>query len=501
MSLLKDIKTSLKDILIYSFGNLSTKLVGFILIPLYTQHLSVEDYAILAILEISAQLLIAVFGFRISAALLRLYWDQTYINNQKTMFFTSLSFISFVSALMISGLVIFAQPLSFYLFDNSDYSYLLKIMFLSTGLQIIAQFCLTLIRIQEKPLLYSMSNLFRLLVTLTLTIYFIAFLNKSLEAIYEAQLIGYSILFITISKFIWQNIDFKFEKQTLKDMLSYSFPLIFAEISGAIFTITSRFCLKFLSTLYYVGIFSLGFKVSNTLKVFIVSSVMLAITPMIFKKINDPDCKRFYSKIMTYFSFGLMLFVLVISIFGKELIHLIAKNRDYWEAHTVIPMLSFAIFFGMLKDVSLTGLHISKRTNIISAIISGMAIINLIFNIFLIPIWQSVGAALATLTAQLLFFIIIYKAAQHYYFIPYEILKVFKIILVGIIIFALSFYTNPPTLIIRLLVKMALISLFPFILYFWNFYEEIELIRLRESWQKWKNPKKWKDNRNQDKTV
>ena len=284
-------------------------------------------------------------------------------------------------------------------------------------------------------------------------------------------------------------------------MLTYSFPLIFAEISGTIFTITSRYCLKFLTTLYYVGIFSLGFKISNTLKVLIVSSVMLAISPMIFKKMNDPDCKRFYSKIMTYFSFGLMLFVLVISIFGKELIHLLTNNRDYWEAHTVIPMLSFAIFFGMLKDVSLTGLHISKRTSIISAIISGMAIINLIFNIILIPVWQSVGAAMATLTAEVLFFIIIYKAAQHYYFIPFEISKVLKIILVGIIIFVLSFYLNPPDLIIRLLVKMALIITFPFILYFWNFYEEIELIRLRQSWHKWKNPKKWKDNVSKDKTI
>ena len=52
MSLINDLRSSVKDSVIYSCGNRSTKLVGFVLIPLYTKYLSVEDYAILAILEI-----------------------------------------------------------------------------------------------------------------------------------------------------------------------------------------------------------------------------------------------------------------------------------------------------------------------------------------------------------------------------------------------------------------------------------------------------------------
>jgi O-antigen/teichoic acid export membrane protein len=491
MSLLNDIRSGVKDSIIYSFGNLSTKLVGFILIPLYTKYLSVEDYAILALLEISAQFIVAVFGFRISSALLRLYWDKEYAGKQKVMFFTSLSFLTGISLISMIVFIYLSDTISVLLFDNPEFSYPLILMFISTGMQIIALQCLTQIRINEKPLLFSISNFLRLITTLSFTVYFIAYQNKNIEAIYEAQLIGYIIFFLTIFRFIIRHIEFKIDHQMLYAMLAYSSPLILAEVASVIFTITSRYCLNFLSTLHEVGIFSLGFKMANTLKVFIVSSVMLAISPMIFKKIDDQDSKRFYSKIMTYFSFGLMFFVMAISIFGKEIIHFLAKNKSYWDAYQVIPILSLAIFFAMLKDVSLTGLHITKRTKVISAIISSMAILNIGLNAVFIILWQSIGAALATLMSQILFFISIYYAAQKYYPIPYEVIKIIKIIIVGLVLFGLSLYADNFDIIIRLVIKSTILLIYPVILYYWKFYEEIELIRLKQSWHKWKKIKNW----------
>jgi len=492
--MINSIRAAVRDSVIYGLGNLSTKLVGFILIPLYTKYLTVEDYAILAILEISSQLIIAVFGLRISSALFRLFWDKEYKKHQKAMFFTALSFLIVISLVSIVGFIFLSETISKLLFGRPDFSYPLILMFIASGLQINAILCLNQIRIKEKPILFSTSNVLKLIVTLLFTVYFIVYQNKNIEAIYEAQLIGYTIFFLSVFPFIKKSIELKFEPHILGAMLAYSTPLIFAEIAGVIFTITSRYCLNFLSTLHEVGIFSLGFKVANTLKVFIVSSVMLAISPMIFKKMNDPDAKRFYSKIMTYFSFGLMFFVLAISLFGKEIIHFLVKSRSYWDAHEVIPVLSMAIFFGMLKDISLTGLHLTKRTKMISFIISIIAILNVFLNIYFIDIWQSLGAAFATLISQILFFSTIYYFAQKYYHIPYELLKVFKILLIGVLLYGIAVYADQFDLIQRLVIKSTILIIYPIILYYWNFYEEIELLRMRQSWYKWKNIKNWPRN-------
>ena len=499
--MLKTVKSIAKNSIIYGIGNISSKLVGFILIPLYTKHLSVYDYGILSIIEITLQLLVSLIGLKIYSALLRWYWDKDYKFKQKSLFFTSSSFVLFISVLIVIGLSLTADKLANLLFGDTDYSYIIILMLISAGLQVNIQMIQTLMRIQEKPIIYSISSISRLILTLFCTIYFIVYLGQKVDGIYEAQIIGQILFFLITAWYVAKNIESKIEWLILKEMFIYSFPLIFAEVAGVVFAITSRYCLKFLITMEEVGVFSLGFKVANTIKVFMVASVMLAITPIIYKKMDDPDNKRFYSKIMTYFCFGIMFFVLGLSILGKESIKFLAQNHDYWDAYKIVPILSFSVLFAMLKDISLTGLHITKKTIVIAGLIMIMSVINLALNIIFIQVLATLGAALATLVAQILFFLVVYQYAQKYYPIPYEIPKILKMICVGILLYLLSLLTDELYLFYRLTIKLALISLFPIILYFWNFYEEIELIRLGQLWYKWKNPKKWKDNISKSKVA
>ncbi len=492
--MIENIKSTLKNSFIYSLGSISTKLAGLILIPLYTNYLSVPEYGILAIIEITTQLMIAIFALKINSALFRWYWDEDYKNKQKTIFFTCLIFSIIISLVFIIGLSKFSSYFSLLLFNSENYSYLIELMFLSAGLQIISQIPLTLMRLQEKSILYSTSNLIRLSFTLFFTIYFIVYLNKKVEAIYEAQIIGQVIYFIIMIKYILKNIDVKFELKILREMLVFSFPLIFVEISSVLFNITSRFCLKFMATLSDVGTFSLGFKIANSINVFIIGSAMMAVFPVVFKKMNDPDNKRFYSKLMTYFSFVTMIFILTFSMFSKEIIKILTENRDYWTAHEVIPIISLTIFFGMLKTLSLIGLHITKKTKIIAIITTLMMILNIGLNLILIFFWKSIGAATATLISQVVFFIYIYKSAQKRYYIPYEILKIQKIIMIGVILYLFSLFINDFSLFWRILLKSTLIIMFPISLYFIHFYEEIELLRLKQSWYKWKKIKNWPRN-------
>jgi len=278
-------------------------------------------------------------------------------------------------------------------------------------------------------------------------------------------------------------------------MLLYSFPLMIASLSGIVLSITDRFCLNFIGGLADVGNYSLGFKVANTIKVLIITSVQLAISPIIYKMMDQKGNKRFYSKIMTYFCFGVIIFVLGVSVFGKEVIKVLANsNKSYWDAYKVIPVISFAILFGMLKDTSLIGLNITKKTRVIAITMTIISVLNIILNLILIPHFNALGAAIATLISQTLFFIIIYRFSQKYYFIPYEIPKIIKMLALGITIVCASLFINDFAMPLRILIKFIMIGSFPFILYFFDFYEPIEILRLKQSWKKWKNPTRWKRN-------
>ena len=493
--MLEHVKSALKNSAIYSIGNVSTKLIGIILVPLYTQHLSLKEYGILSILEVSSQLLVTIFSANLYTAFFRWYWEKEYSDRQKSIFFTTFLSLIFISGLMVAGIYGFSNRLSVLLFDNSDFNYLIRLMSIAAALQILMDLVSALMRVQEKPVLYTSVNVAKLTISLILTVYFISSLHMGIDGIYKAQIISYVVYFILVSRYLIKNIRVHLEIRVLKEMIRFSLPLMISSVSGILLSIADRFCLKFLGELSYVGIYSLGFKIANTVKVFIISSVNLAISPVMYRVMDDPGNKRLYSKTMTYFAFGTMICVIGISVFGQEIIKFLAQNEAYWNAYKVIPIISFGLFFEMLKDTSLIGLNITKKTPVIARIIITSSIINIALNLLLIPYFSYIGSALASLVTQIIYFLLIYHSAQKYYPIPYEMEKIGKIMLCGMVLIVFGLILSPYALWIRLTGKLLLILSFPFILYLWNFYEPIEIQTIKGAWRKWRNPLNWKKNR------
>ena len=135
-----------------------------------------------------------------------------------------------------------------------------------------------------------------------------------------------------------------------------------------------------------------------------------------------------------------------------------------------------------------------KKTYFNAPIITIGLILNIILNILLIPILNIYGAAISTVFSSIILVFLFYRYSQKFYFINYEIKKIAQMFVLGISIFLITLLINDIDLIFRIPVKLVLIASFPFILYLINFYETVELQRISEAWDKWKNPLNWKKN-------
>ena len=472
-------KGIIKDSFIYGLGGISSKIVGFILLPLYTSHLTTADYGILGILEITGQILTMVLGFRLMAALHRWYFDADFIDKRKSIFF-SLMIFSLLSVLAVTFLIAqFSAQISEALFDTASYAYLVNLLLLTVLLEILFIIPTTLMKLQEKSILYTVSHVGKLIIDLSFTIFFITQLDKKVDGIYEAKIIGFVIFFLIAARFMWLNLEVKFEPRIIKEMLVFSIPLALSSLAGILLSISDRYCLKFLGTLSDVGIYSLGYKLANTTKMIVVSSFQLATSTVVFKLMNSPENKKVYPKLLTYLSFITMIFVLGFSIFGKEIVELLAQNEEYWDAYTIIPIISFSIFFEMLKDNSSYGIYISKKTTKIPVYLFIASILNLTLNILLIPYFGTMGAASATLLSQILLFSMLYVYSHKCYPVAFELKKIFILVLIGFVLIMLSFAINDLNLISRLILKSILLIVFPVIMYLFKFYDknEIEAIK------------------------
>jgi len=463
--MLKQIKPIIKNTAIYAMGNISGKLVGFILLPYYTEKLSVAEYGIFGTIDATFQLIVAIAGLNLTVAFVRWYWDKDIHARQKSIYFTTLTFVSCIALLVFIGFYPISHAVSNLLFNTDDYSRLVRLMALAASLEIICVVPASLCKVQSKAALYTRNLIIRLFIVLTCTLFTVVFLNRKVEGIYEAQIAGsivYLLLFVPLTL---KNCALKFEYDILKKMLNYSFPIVISSAFNVILVVTDRYTLNFIAGQESVGIYSLAHKFANLLKIVIVISVQSALLPVIFKMVNDPGVKRFLSNTMTYFTLGLMFFVIGLSLFGQEIIKLLSRNPEFWDSWKIIPILSFAVVFSMMKDNAVYCLQIVKRTKMIAGITMFVMLLNIALNILLVPMMGSVGAALSTLFAQIIFFAAMLYFSNRYYPVDYEYRKIVVAIGAGLLICIAPFIICDWSLTWRLCIKTALLASYPVILY------------------------------------
>jgi O-antigen/teichoic acid export membrane protein len=494
--MLKSIKSSLKDTLIYGLGNIAVKVVGLILIPLYTdpKFFSIDEFGILGILEISALVLTASMASALPQSLTRWFWDKEYKDNQKGIFFMSFATQLVISFIFCILLIPLSGTFSELILKKPDWSHVVTLVILASAIQAINNITNTLMRLQSRSVLYTITNLFKLTLVLSLTLYFILARKMGLEGIYLAQVIGNASVVLILFGYTIKNSKIFFDKNIFLSMNSYGFPLFLANISAVSLNVIDRYSLNSWAFLKSVALYTLAFKITSVLKLVIVDSMKLALVPMMLKKIGSPDIKRFYAKVLLYSSYVLMFAIIGISLFSFEIIKVIAKSNQYWEAVVIIPFLALSVVFVNMKDVTVYGLHVVKKTRIIGIIVVFSTLLGLVLNFLLIPLWDITGAAIATLLTQFIFFLICYYYSQKSFFVPYEVRKIFVLVLTGAVLSFSCLFLNKLGLFPRLILKSLFLFSFPFILYLFRFYEPIELQSIKGFITKWSDLKKLSTN-------
>jgi len=483
------IRLTFKTTAIYSIGNIATKLVGIILLPLYTAHITVADYGLLGILEISISILTQVLMFGQHQAYVRFFCRGDKNPTQKDILYTLLIFLLFVGLVLNIFGNLWADKLA-HLFDKpEEFKLYIHISLLIIAVRLINKLVLSSFRAKENASLYVVSNVTKLVVTLCLNIYFVAFLKIGIKGILYSYVIGEIIMSLLIFPKLITDHKFFFSFSSLIKAIKFGSPLIFVALGGMFLSMGDRYILKFLGNYEEVGLYNLGYKIANILSIFLIQSFQLGIQPIAYKMFKQKGDKRFYSKMLTYSMFVLTWAGLGLAIIGKELIKTLALNSDYWIAYTIVPYIIFGLLFSGARAVVNIGLYITHKTSSIAINTICAAVLNILLNFLLIPKFHMLGAAYATIISFIVLYFLSYRAAQKQYKIPYENKKLMLLIILWIVLISISSLTNSFTICIRILIKILIFVSFPFILYLFNFFEPVEIRRILGSLRKWKNLK------------
>ena len=200
-----------KQTAIYGFGNILNKMLGFILIPLYFRFIPIGDFGNLAVMEITILFLTSILHFGIFSGHQRYFFIEKEKNNYGTFLFNNYTGNVVITLILIIPFLIFSSQVSILFFENVSQTENLRIMFWIVVAEILCTLPFQILQFEEKPVRYILLNVFKLVLSFLLTIYFVKSLSLGIKGILFARLTGGAttalimLLFVIIPrlKFKW----------------------------------------------------------------------------------------------------------------------------------------------------------------------------------------------------------------------------------------------------------------------------------------------------------
>jgi ribosomal protein S18 acetylase RimI-like enzyme len=261
-------------------------------------------------------------------------------------------------------------------------------------------------------------------------------------------------------------LSFSYDKELTKKMLTFSIPLIPANLAMWVLNSSDNFFIKYFYTISDVGTYAFSYKIVMLVQGLLVIPINQAWTPFIFSRIKDTDFikKKINQMLQLFFSAGFIL-VVFLSFFTKDILSLFAKE-GYLEGTKIIFVagLSYIMYGGCtLMEV---GYHIAEKTKLCPKYFVYGAITNIILNYFFIKWFGLVGAAIATFLSFFLIFLLYNLNINKYFPLKISYKAIISIFSAGFIVYFLSLLVNKLCInYIAIFFKIFLLFLYIWLLY------------------------------------
>ncbi|WP_430825903.1 oligosaccharide flippase family protein [Carboxylicivirga sp. N1Y90] len=491
--MLKNIRTLLKDFFFYGIGNSAAKASGIILLPLYLEYISTEEFGLLALYETVFVVMLTITSVGTKSGLARWYNDVNNPDEKKALFFSVMTFNVFSSFLGIICISIILYNSS--LFNSLNSSLVIVWFCLSSLFKLLFDVPTVLLRLQQKSKTITNIQIINIIITLCLTYYFLGVLNDGFIGIFKAQAIANAISFLIVLPIIIKNSIWSLKLKMLVELIQYGYPLAISNVLTTGLTLSDRYFIEHYQSLTDVGSYSMAYKISNLLQFIVVASFITSYTYNYYKSMNDKGSKAFLVTSFNYFIFLMTILGLGIIFFSREAIYILSSgDATFYDAIPVIPVLILGLIFSGIRQVFVLPITKAKKTKIISLVMVLTGLINIGLNFIVIPYYGKVGAALTTLISQLFAVIWFLIALDKLKANIYNVRKIALALFVGMVYCVLFFFIPLINIYIDVLIKISLLFMCVLTLYVLGFFERDELEKMLQAWHKWKNISQLKSN-------
>lgn len=389
----------IKNIIIFSLSSLGSKSITLILLPMYSQNLTISEYGQIDLIQTLAMLLMPLLSMSLAESILKYCINKDSDIRNDVVISTALITLFGVFSIII----IFIYAINF-IFIKDDKIILIVLFIFSISLyEYLSKYSKGI----DKTLSFAWSGIFLSIFLLFFNLYYIYFINSGIVGFLKAQLLSYFFASIYLIYSVNLRRSFRlnyFDKHTLKKMLTLGIPLIPNAAMWWVFNASDRWILYYFHGTSVTGSYAVATKLASIL--FIVNAIIFQAWQIEALKVKDrPDKNIVYKNIVeTYFIF-ICFCASLLMVFNSYFIDdfLSSEFSSSWKSGNILIVSS--VFFCSASFLGVFYIVFEKtKSAFITSLIA--AISNCFFNFFLIPSFDIPGASIATLLSTLLIFII-----------------------------------------------------------------------------------------------
>jgi O-antigen/teichoic acid export membrane protein len=403
------------------------------------------------------------------------YLGKNDYNRVKGTIFSSIKIILPVSIIFTILLFLFSEKISLIIFNNVDLIPILKLFSLTIPFIALSHVFLSVI-ISYQKIEYQvgikevLENIIKLVITFIL-IYFGYDLFGASIAYVISVFFTFCFSFYVLQKKIFSilNKDTKVVMFT-KELLKFSFPLLFVGIFVSIIKWTSILIMGIFRTASEVGVYNVALPTANLL-VLVPTGMMalfLPIITMLYSKKNKKEIKGLVIRTSKWIFFLNLPIFLMLFLFSKQVLK-IMFGPEYIIGYISLSILLFAYLIDSLSHVNSSLLVMLKKTKLIFLVGAVTAIFNITFNLLLIPSHGIIGGATANLVSLILGYTL-------YACLAYKFTKIFAINLSYLKFILAGIISSLIILLIKTKIEISIISLIGLSLTFALIYFILSLI-------------------------
>ena len=390
-------KQLIKDIFVFSMGTVMTKLIQFLLMPLYTSSLTTEAYGAAELVNNLAEFFYPILTLSAFEAVLRFLVGKEY--GEKTIATSGLKLMILSAG---GGIVLFSI---IDLIGNYPYTTQLFWITYTYALKTMLSF---FVRGKGYSKLFASSGIINAICLAGFSVLFLVIADFGTNGYLYAIGLSYlctSVYLIAAGK-IYRDIDLRIRcRPALVEMLRFSAPLILYNIGYWLINMSGRYVLLLFTSYSVVGMYIAVMKISSVINMF-QQALYAALQLNNSRMFNHKEREKYYSDIFNSYAVIALTAGGWILCFSPILVKFTLKN-EFYAGHIYIPVVLLTALMECIFSFYKTLYTACKKTRrALPSMVIG-TLVNLLLCMMFVPMFEIWGVVLASLISTL--FQIIYR--------------------------------------------------------------------------------------------